>query len=429
MSNKKTVYFHIGTHKTGTTALQQFFVDNKKLLAGKGICYENYNKVSLNHRFLINRENWGKVSFDENKNYIISSEDFYHTVFKISSEIKSVLSCFNINFIIYIKRQDLMKQSVYNQIVKMDGYCSDIHSDNHYNYDYYSFLKRLEKEFPNASVTVRPYEKSQFLGGSIFSDFLRILNIEHTNDFVTSAKVVNPSLNRDSLELARFINKLELTSDFRKSINRLIVRASVETNQVSMFRNQDILSPNESIDFLKNFEDGNAKIATDFLDRKNGILFFDNFNFDKEWMPYSSLKEDTAYELLQGVHCIDSEVLFNLISNIELSRNRSTSFVEAANFLMPILLKVTNQNRKFFSYSERYSPEEFSSIEDKLKNQYDSADIFREVAVFFEKNKDIETACKLMQVAKFIRPHGPLINKKLDGYQTLLSDFNLDKGE
>ena len=36
---KKKLYLHIGMGKTGTTALQHFFWDNRDILAAKGICY------------------------------------------------------------------------------------------------------------------------------------------------------------------------------------------------------------------------------------------------------------------------------------------------------------------------------------------------------------------------------------------------------
>lgn len=36
---KKTLYVHVGTTKTGTTAIQSFLIDNQELLNQKGYCY------------------------------------------------------------------------------------------------------------------------------------------------------------------------------------------------------------------------------------------------------------------------------------------------------------------------------------------------------------------------------------------------------
>lgn len=36
---KNSIYLHIGTHKTGTSAIQDFLLLNRKLLARKGVLY------------------------------------------------------------------------------------------------------------------------------------------------------------------------------------------------------------------------------------------------------------------------------------------------------------------------------------------------------------------------------------------------------
>lgn len=36
---KKTLYVHVGTTKTGTTAIQSFCIDNDEVLHRKGYCY------------------------------------------------------------------------------------------------------------------------------------------------------------------------------------------------------------------------------------------------------------------------------------------------------------------------------------------------------------------------------------------------------
>jgi hypothetical protein len=215
---KKTVYFHIGTHKTGTTALQNFFVRNREVLGEKGFRYDFYNDSEMNHGYLVKPEKWEGLILDENKNYIFSGEDFYSHILNISNVVKGRLSRFNVNFIVYLRRQHLMKQSVYNQIVKMHGFTEEIAADNHYNLNYYNFLKRLEKQFPESKRTVRVYEKGQFEGGSIFSDFLKILNLDLTNEYQVDKKVDNPSLSTEKLEFTRYLNRLGLPIGFRTQL-------------------------------------------------------------------------------------------------------------------------------------------------------------------------------------------------------------------
>ena len=49
---KKTIYFHIGTHKTGTTAIQKFLVTNKDELLNLGYKYDYFDKQEMNQGYL-----------------------------------------------------------------------------------------------------------------------------------------------------------------------------------------------------------------------------------------------------------------------------------------------------------------------------------------------------------------------------------------
>ena len=49
---KKTLYIHIGTGKTGTTAIQSFFDLNKIGLMKQGFKYIDSGRVGINHHLL-----------------------------------------------------------------------------------------------------------------------------------------------------------------------------------------------------------------------------------------------------------------------------------------------------------------------------------------------------------------------------------------
>ncbi len=42
-----TIYLHVGSHKTGTTAIQDFAFYNTEFLAKKGLLYPNLDMVGL----------------------------------------------------------------------------------------------------------------------------------------------------------------------------------------------------------------------------------------------------------------------------------------------------------------------------------------------------------------------------------------------
>jgi len=420
--DKKTIYFHIGTHKTGTTALQKFFVDNRVCLKRKGFVYDFYNESEMNQGYLVRPEKWQSVNLDPSKNYIISGEDFYSHILNISDTVKDKLSSFNINFIVYFKRQDLMKQSVYNQIVKMHGFTKDVTKNNHYNLDYYHFLQQLKENFPNAKINVRVYEKGQFEGGSIFSDFLKLLGLKLTGEYFQEKSIVNPSLTTDKLEFSRHINMLNLPIEFRTKLNKLVVKSALDSNEASLFRKQDLISPEDAKVLLEQYKAGNSAIAKEFLGRKSGELFYDEVIEDESWQPYPGLSYPIAKEIFEKIKEIDYDALIELLSYIMAQNDITVDFVRTANFLTPILLEVLEKNTEFEPFYIISSEQQrfFIPIKERLNDGSDSVDILREVAIAFEQSGDVNTALKIMQQAYRLRPEGPLINQKLQEYRQIL---------
>ncbi len=414
--DKKTIYFHIGTHKTGTTALQKFFVDNKELLNEKGFVYDFYNESEMNQGYLVKPEKWDKINLDPTKDYIISGEDFYSHILNITKTIKEKLFDFNIHFIVYFKRQDLMKQSVYNQIVKMHGFTKEVTQDNHYNLDYYQFLQNLQQSYPGALLTVRVYEKGQFEGGTIFSDFLKILGLELNNNFFVEKKVVNPSLTTDKLEFTRYINMLNLAVGFRTKLNKLVIKSALDSNEASLFRNQDLISPKNAKELLEHYKEGNAAIAKEYLGRESGKLFYEEVFEDDNWQAYPGLSTKVAQEIIEKIKEMDYDVLEKLYENILSQQNHSIEFVKSANFLVPLLVNILDKNKDTKPFLAKEKLNEFASLNSKLSADSHSADILREVAFAFEESGDIQTALKLMQQALILRPSGPLIKQKIEEY-------------
>ena len=79
----KTLYLHVGPHKTGTTLLQKFMLDNTPALAEQGLVYpSNYIKIFGHHE--LRQKIVDRALSDEDvqfinqstQNILFSSEDF-----------------------------------------------------------------------------------------------------------------------------------------------------------------------------------------------------------------------------------------------------------------------------------------------------------------------------------------------------------------
>jgi hypothetical protein len=425
MSDRNMIFFHIGTHKTGSTALQKFFVENADVLLYKGYSYAGYNDAEMNHGYLINPKLWQQVELSKGINHIISGEDFYKKILDLKSVVDEKLKEFDVRFVIYLKRQDLMKQSVYNQIVKMHGYCKSIEEDNHYDLDYCQFLKDLEIVYPDAKINVRVYEKGRFKGGSIYSDFLGVLGLELTNEFNIPDGVINPSLTRDKLEFCRYINMLELPIGLRTQINKSVVKLALDSDEVQLFRKQDFLAPEAALKIVKNFEQGNSYIAGKYLGCGDGKLFYDPLPDPAgEQEPYLGLPDDVAKKIVEEVYRISPDVLHDLLNYLKDKNPASNESKVAKSFVVHLVMRQLALASLGSNFNFPEIQDVISSLDSKtllglaskLKVDSEPADILREVAFSFEQSGDIKTACKVMEQAHYLRPQGPLIKQKLDEY-------------
>jgi len=158
---------HIGFHKTGTTAIQELCYRNREKLLNKiGIYYPDTYGFPGHYvySFALNgyfpqwiptelRKSENELLFDlkkeiENakpKRILISAEDFIGIPFKLRKVVE-FLNPSRIKILCYIRRQDRMIESLYNEHVK---YIDSINFFTRFEYasyislNYYNYMKNL----------------------------------------------------------------------------------------------------------------------------------------------------------------------------------------------------------------------------------------------------------------------------------------------
>lgn len=315
---KKTIYFHIGTNKTGTSALQAFLAENSNILKEKGIYYpqqpEYWNKEfkigSGNAQYLFSdcdKYPLEAKGIDKIRNIFSLTEKYYQIL--LSSEwlwlIDDKTSFFNnlkkegikIVVIVYLRRQDEYLESAINQRIKVSKYktstypeClnpNEILNSPLEELDYYKELEKIKLSIGRTNIIVRPYEKSQFKNNNIFSDFLNIFNLELTDEFVLPPKIVNPRLSRDFMEMKRICNSLPIENKtlFNVFCNSLIKLSANENDDINEME-YSLFSYEEKLDIINKYDKSNQKIAKEYLNRMDGKLFIDqlsNSNISKTY--------------------------------------------------------------------------------------------------------------------------------------------------
>ena len=310
----KTVYLHIGMPKTGTTALQMFLPENEALLNEKGFTYpmmpfrfENIG-IRRNGHFLTvwdNKENmpeWGqgfsvvKEALQKFDNVILSDENIWSRQ-RLDNFWEDGLAEFEkigakVRVIAYLRSQDDQVESNWNQKVKdkktrMKITFEKFMEEERYWYmpfHYNEVLDRISSYIGKDNLTVRVYEKQQFIGGSLFADFLDAIGLGLTEDYKLPDYVPNVRLPNTAVEIKRLINlayKDEDVPDFyREIISRVYEMKAI---QEAPKRDTSMFSPVMREKFMAQFAEGNAYVAREYLHRADGVLFRGELSSLKQW--------------------------------------------------------------------------------------------------------------------------------------------------
>lgn len=334
------VYISVGMQKTGTTALQSFMRENEKALENQGCCYpllklgiaSKYN--DRNAYFLVYRASEIEEKSDREdeerrvrekaftdlgdlaKTYpkiILSDELIWHRYLDVKDFWKNAVNDFkkiqcDVKVIVYLRRQDLFIQSLWNQSVKAMPRiektfeeCIRTNQFKYYPLDYYKNLCKIAEAVGRENIIVRVYEKGQFEGEehTIYSDFLKSIDVKMTDEFTKENVIPNDSMDGNFIELKRIMNQIpdyKLTNDFMRNP---MCEASVFCKDADKLEKMSMFSYTQQLEYLKQFQESNEKVAKEFLNRADGILFYDLVVEQKQW----KLEPEKMYRDLLVLMC------------------------------------------------------------------------------------------------------------------------------
>jgi hypothetical protein len=252
--NKKTLILHIGFHKTGTSALQEMFNENRDRLLDVGLFYPRTisgfpahqelawslfdeiphwvdKKISLNPEEVYNK--YVKDIKESNSDIaILSSEDLCTIGADIAKlqQIKSFFIEFDVKIVCYVREQIDFMQSLFHHAIRENEYSNNFKSylSEKINLETGFFYQRLEnwiKVFDKSNVIVRKYDRKCFHGGSVTSDFLHAIN---ANDIVFQRnKISNIGIHPWLVNLCNNIhNHNEISAELKMDLDRNMLKMS-----------------------------------------------------------------------------------------------------------------------------------------------------------------------------------------------------------
>lgn len=296
------LFLHIGTDKTGSSALQAFFAGNRIPLTGSGIYYPQTGRGEAHQHHslfapispfsarvgVMAQHSWpeylalleAEMQAQPCRKILISTELLSQSV--DFSRLPELFSLFTkVTVIVYLRRQDQLLMSRYVQFIKTLGVHTDFEHTQMQSADYLQMLEQWEAVCGRGNIIVRPYEKQQFARQNIFSDFMlhvfgvddiRAYALPDKNDPVSS----NPRITQSAVSFMRRMNVFDRSPGATDHIHALIMYSrEKEGGAVAPHTENTLLSPAKRLEILRRYEKSNQTVARRYLSRKDGVLFRD----------------------------------------------------------------------------------------------------------------------------------------------------------
>ncbi len=325
----KRIILHIGTPKTGSTALQLFLTDNQKLLEQGGIGYyprlHRYHLYSgwMNADWLLAQvmttttssppelKPWHRKELDayferdmasllkeelasfraylKDHDTIILSDEilwdyaaYYRDFWTI---VRNCLLSFCgdtvIDVIVYLRRQDIWALTKYKEDMRnhfphplyFHESLADYERLGHLDYD--ARIRRLEDAFGGEHLIVRPYERSQLIEGDVSRDFISSCGLSWREDYVSRKESNRSNTLKASYGLA-VINKEYYASGKGPAPMAFFSASSIYSSYRPEKRKTHALDIQERRALVDKYAAGNNRISQDYLDGQP--LFNDVFD-------------------------------------------------------------------------------------------------------------------------------------------------------
>jgi len=417
----KTLFLHVGIHKTGTTSVQNTLFMNKSLLKEHGYLYpdsfgknhsielysafcDNPEKYHINmkkdfsidqiNEYNLNNLNNLKKEINETScsNIILSGEDISvltkKNLFNLKKYINTELNISKIIIILNIREVISFLNSAYQQTIVDNTY---INLENHYNF-YQSKIDKFLQVFKNEKLLVSKYEDSCKNSYGPVGYFCEIIGLK--KDFIETLPIENNNigLSNKAIDFIKYVNKSNKVKNNHLYIEFLSKISGDKFYMEESIQKKLLLDNESSNKWLKD----NIGIEYSKVDIKS---------------PSSLIFDDRYYEDIILIFDKFDVIMKKLLNKYLLMKLNIVEDELSKNILKKLLIYIDT----------KFNNDIFKNLNLKIKNGSESADILRDVALAFEQSGDITTAKTIIQKAHNLRENGPFIKQKLEEYKKILN--------
>lgn len=219
------VFLHVGPHKTGTTSIQKFFVDNRAICFKSNLIYPQRMQSIFGHhpfRDLVDKEALSEedVNFfnNEDSDFLLSSEDLISLGKDKFQYLRHTIDLKQMVVVFAWRRASFKLYSIWQETIKHGG------TQTFFSY-YHDHLARPGQSqmlsadlklnmfcnvFGKHNVRVIDYDASA-TNNSLMQDFVSAVDLKWDANFVTPEKnldAVNRSMSLGDIEIIRALNQI-----------------------------------------------------------------------------------------------------------------------------------------------------------------------------------------------------------------------------
>lgn len=315
-SSRRTLYLHVGAHRTGTTSIQDFLFANRKALQARGywLAYARRRHFDLVEGLFAGTVQVADVAADltaraDAKDHaieaIVLSEERICT--HANPEVLAAFAeHFDVQVIYTLRRQDLWLESWYFQNIKWQwtpelSHCTFpefmAQRETFHWIDYETYVGKLEAAFGAENVQLTVFEKGQMPGGPVGA-FCAAIGLKDLEGMRTPPHV-NASVSAETLAVMRHLP----LDTFEPPVRDVLCRAIEALDQRDIAPGTEggtrLMTPSERAEVMAAYAPGNAALAARRFERD--ALFLDPLPPAEAPLANMTLPEDGAALLTRFV--------------------------------------------------------------------------------------------------------------------------------
>lgn len=286
---KRTLFLHVGSHRTATTSIQKFMKANFDQLIDHGVFYPYgvARHIKLINSLFSREQSVADVAAQMTKRadgkrrkitkIVLSDEDI--STRDDPSLLAKFKDHFDVKVIFSIRRQDIWLESWYFQNIKWQwnpllSHCTFdeflAQRDAFRWIDYDRYLTRLEKLFGKENIHLTVFEKPQMPGGPVV-EFCRQIGIDDLSGF-TDPPHVNSSMSAETVEFIRHL-PLGAIRPRERDLLRIALEQldSIDLGNTGK-QSERLMPPDQRRAVLSEYADGNRRVAQRYFGRDELFL-------------------------------------------------------------------------------------------------------------------------------------------------------------